>query len=268
MQPMTPLPAPVPRAPEAGSVVVRHRRNGMGQDGSMAESASARAHDAVLHHIEDSLRSGELKLGDRLPGERALAEQFGISRASVRDAIRALEVMGVVRAATGSGPNSGTIVVSDPSSALGVALRMHVASHQLPLKDVVEARTMMETWSLEHAASAPWTPEQLDDARRLLDAMDDDGLPSQIFTLLDSQFHVALSALAGNVVVSTMMESMREAIRGYIDDAVGRRGGWDDVVHVLRGQHRGILAAVEARDGALASRLVREHIEWFYGQAT
>ncbi|GAB3276836.1 FCD domain-containing protein [Sinomonas notoginsengisoli] len=232
----------------------------------MSESATHRAHDVVLRHIEDSLRSGTLKLGDRLPGERALAEQFGISRASVRDAIRSLEVMGIVRSATGSGPNSGTIVVSDPSSALGVALRMHVASSGLPLKDVVEARMMMETWSLEHAAAAPWTPEQLDDARRLLDAMEDDALPSQIFTLLDAQFHVALSALAGNVVVSTMMESMREAIRGYIDDAVLRRGGWDDVVHVLREQHRGIFSAVEAREGELASRLVREHIEWFYHQ--
>lgn len=233
----------------------------------MSESATGRAHDAVLRHIEDSLRSGELKLGDRLPGERALAEQFGISRASVRDAIRSLEVMGVVRSATGSGPNSGTIVVSDPSSALGVALRMHVASHHLPVKDVVQARIMMETWSLEHAASAPWSPEQLDDARRLLEAMDDDALPSQVFTLLDSQFHVALSALAGNVVVSTMMESMREAIRGYIDDAVERRGGWDTALDALREQHRGIFEAVEARDGERSARLVREHIEWFYAQA-
>jgi DNA-binding GntR family transcriptional regulator len=144
---------------------------------------------------------------------------------------------------------------------------MHVASHHLPVKDVVEARIMMETWSLEHAASAPWTPEQLDDARRLLEAMDDDALPSQIFTLLDSQFHVALSSLAGNVVVSTMMESMREAIRGYIDDAVERRGGWDQAVGVLREHHRGIFEAVEARDGERSARLVREHIEWFYAQA-
>lgn len=144
---------------------------------------------------------------------------------------------------------------------------MHVASHQLPLKDIVEARTMTETWALEHAATAPWTPEQIDDARRLLEAMDDDRLPSQVFTILDAQFHVALSALAGNVVVSTMMESMREAIRDYISDAVVRQGAWEEVVPVLRAHHHGILDAVEARDGVLAARLVREHIEWFYGQA-
>ncbi|GAB3569558.1 FCD domain-containing protein [Arthrobacter alkaliphilus] len=233
----------------------------------MSESTATRAYDAVLRHVEESLRSGAIKLGDRLPGERALAEQFGISRASVRHAIRSLEVMGVVRSATGSGPNSGTIVVSNPSSALGGALRMHVASHQLPLKDVVEARIMTETWALEHAAAAPWTLEQIDDARRLLEAMDDEGLPSEIFTLLDSQFHVALSALAGNVVVSTMMESMREAIRDYISDAAARQGSWEEVAQVLRAHHHRIFEAVEARDGALAARLVREHIDWFYGRA-
>ena len=257
--------------PGCGTLAVEavgHNRIRLRQDGCMGELTAGRAHDAVLRHIEDSLRSGAIKLGDRLPGERSLAEQFGISRASVRNAIRSLEVMGVVRAATGSGPHSGTIVVSDPSSALGVALRMHVASHQLPLKDVVEARIMTETWALEHAAAAPWTLEQLDDARRLLEAMDDETMPSQIFTLLDAQFHVALSTLAGNVVVSTMMESMREAIRDYINDAVTRRGTWEEMVHVLREHHHGIFEAVEARDGARAALLVREHIEWFYGQAT
>ncbi|HKU12263.1 MAG TPA: FadR/GntR family transcriptional regulator [Sinomonas sp.] len=234
----------------------------------MPQSASGRAHDAVLRHIEESLRSGKLRLGDRLPGERALAEQFGISRGSVRGAIRSLEVMGVVRSATGSGPNSGTVIVSDPSSALGGALRMHVASHRLPLKDVVEARIMMETWSLEHAAVALWDEEQLDDARRLLEAMDDDALSPEVFTLLDAQFHVALCSLAGNAVVSTMMDSMRGAISEFIDEAVTRRGTWDQMVHVLREHHRGIFEAVEARDGELAARLVHEHIDWFYRHAS
>lgn len=231
-----------------------------------AEHASERAHDAVLRHIEESLRSGGLKLGDRLPGERALAEQFGISRASVRDAIRALEVLGVVRSATGSGPNAGTIVVSDPSSALGSALRLHVASQRLPVKDIVEARIMMETWSLAHAADADWEPEQVDEARGLLEAMDDVGLPSPAFTALDAQFHVALSRLAGNTVVSTMMDSLREAIRGYVDEAVSAHGQWSDIATELRRQHWEILEAVEARDGERAARLVREHIEWFYAQ--
>ena len=231
-----------------------------------AERASERAHDAVLRHIEENLRSGSLKLGDRLPGERALAEQFGISRASVRDAIRALEVMGVVRSATGSGPNAGTIVVSDPTSALGSALRLHVASQRLPVKDIVEARVMMETWSLAHAADAPWEPAQLEEPQRLLDAMDDPQLPSPAFTALDAQFHVALSALAGNAVVSTMMDSLREAIREYVDEAVRVRGQWDDIVSELRHQHRGIFEAVEARDGERAARLVRDHIEWFYAR--
>ena len=231
-----------------------------------APPPAPRAHETVLAHIEAELRAGRLTLGDRLPGERALAEQFGISRASVRDAIRALEVMGIVRSATGSGPNAGTIVVSDPSSALGSALRLHVASQRLPVRDIVEARVMMETWSLSHAADAEWEPEALERARSLLEAMDDDALPSAAFTALDAQFHVALSALAGNAVVSTMMDSLREAIRGYVDEAVAAHGDWDAMAGQLRLQHRAILDAVEAHDGERAARLVREHIEWFYAR--
>ncbi|NUP75511.1 MAG: FCD domain-containing protein, partial [Sinomonas sp.] len=102
------------------------------------------------------------------------------------------------------------------------------------------------------------------EARGLLEAMDRAGLPSAAFTALDAQFHVALSSLAGNAVVSTMMDSLREAIRTYVDEAVAARGAWDDLVATLREQHWGILEAVEARDGERAARLVREHIEWFY----
>nr|WP_077489519.1 FCD domain-containing protein [Sinomonas mesophila] len=233
---------------------------------SLVPRTGERAHDVVLAHIETELREGRLSVGDRLPGERALAEQFGISRASVRDAIRTLEVMGVVRSATGSGPKSGTVVVSDPTSALGQALRLHVASRHLPVADIVQARIMMETWCLSRAAGSTWEPAAIDEARALLDAMDDPSLPSKAFTALDAQFHVALSALAGNSVVSTMMESLRESTRGYVDEAVATLGNWDEIAADLRLQHRAIFEAVEAHDGERAARLVREHIEWFYAQ--
>ena len=80
------------------------------------------AYTLVLDWIEAQLRTGHLNVGDKLPGERHLAEQFGISRASVREAVRILDVMGLVRSATGSGPSSGAVVISEPSSALAWAL--------------------------------------------------------------------------------------------------------------------------------------------------
>lgn len=99
-----------------------------------------KAYSIIVQSLERKLRSGELTVGDRLPSERALAESFGISRASVREAIRVLEAMGLVRSGVGSGPSAGAAVVSEPSAALGWGLRMHLASKFLPVSDVVATR--------------------------------------------------------------------------------------------------------------------------------
>ena len=111
-----------------------------------------RTHQLVLGWIEEQLRAGSLAIGQRLPGERALAEQFGLSRTSVREAIRVLEALGVARSGVGSGPESGTTIIADPSTALGSALRLHVASSHLPVADMVQTRIMIESWACLHAA--------------------------------------------------------------------------------------------------------------------
>ncbi len=77
-----------------------------------------KAHEVVMTWVTDELSSGRLRIGDRLPGERALAETLGVSRASLREALRVLEALGAIRSSTGSGPNAGTIVTAAPEQAL------------------------------------------------------------------------------------------------------------------------------------------------------
>jgi GntR family transcriptional repressor for pyruvate dehydrogenase complex len=226
-----------------------------------------RTYDALLRDIEADLRSGKITLGDRLPGERTLAENYGISRASVREAIRILDAMGVVRSSVGSGPTSGAIVISDPSAGLSSALRLHVASNRLPVEDIVQTRVLLETWTAQAGAARTGGEEELEQAARLLEAMDNPGLDRATFHELDARFHVALSSLAGNAVVATMMESLSGSIVGYVKGAMEAMEAWPDVLSELRAQHHGIFDAVQARDGERAARLLREHIEWFYQRA-
>ncbi|KRE76349.1 FadR/GntR family transcriptional regulator [Arthrobacter sp. Soil763] len=226
-----------------------------------------RTYDALLQDIEADLRSGKIKLGDRLPGERTLAENYGISRASVREAIRILDAMGVVRSSVGSGPTSGAIVISDPSAGLSSALRLHVASSRLPVEDIVQTRILLETWTAQAGAARSGGEAELEQAARLLEAMDDPAIDRATFHELDARFHVALSSLAGNAVVATMMESLSGSIVGYVKGAMDAMESWPEVLAVLRSQHHGIFDAVEARDGELAARRLREHIEWFYQRA-
>ena len=78
--------------------------------------------------VTEELTSGRLRIGDRLPGERTLAETLEVSRASLREALRVLEALGVIRSATGSGPNAGTIVTAAPAQALSLALNLQLAT--------------------------------------------------------------------------------------------------------------------------------------------
>jgi GntR family transcriptional repressor for pyruvate dehydrogenase complex len=228
-----------------------------------------RSYDLLLENIEAGLRSGEIKLGDQLPGERTLAENYGISRASVREGIRILDAMGVLRSSSGSGPKSGAIIVSEPSAGLSSALRLHMASSRLPVADIVQTRVLLETWAAEAAATAPETEEAaaaLERVSGLLEAMDRPDLDRDTFHTLDARFHVELSSLAGNAVIETMMDSLSGAIRGYVKEAMDNFEDWPPILDVLREQHHGIYDAVAARDGSLAARLLRGHIEWFYAQ--
>ncbi|MDO4918265.1 FadR/GntR family transcriptional regulator [Kocuria sp.] len=227
------------------------------------------AYTVVLDWLEHRLRSGALRVGDKLPAERSLAEDFGISRASVREAVRILAAMGLVRSATGSGPQSGATVISDPSAALGWALRMHIATRSLPVADVVATRVLLETQSSLDAAasSAPGREAALAQAGELLDRMEDPDVDDAAFHALDARFHLTLASLGGNVVLETIMASLREAMIGYVQETVAATQNWPEIRDRLRGQHRAVLRATEARDGETAARLLREHITWFHGHA-
>ena len=223
-----------------------------------------RTHQLVLHWIEGQLSEGKLAVGGRLPAERTLAEQLKVSRTSVREAIRILEAMGVVRAGVGSGPEAGTVVISDPTAALGSALRLHVATQHLPVSDIVQTRVLLESWAASHAR--PDSPE-LTGAARLLAEMDADGMAVDDFLALDVRFHLALADAAGNAVVSAMMGSLRESITGYASRLTANLPDWEATATRLRSEHHEILDAIRNDDGERAARLVAAHIEGYYREA-
>ncbi|MDX6237094.1 MAG: GntR family transcriptional regulator, transcriptional repressor for pyruvate dehydrogenase complex [Kribbellaceae bacterium] len=224
-------------------------------------------YELVLSRVEADLAAGRLRLGGRLPGERALAEQLGISRPSVREAIRVLEAMGVVRTATGSGPDAGAVIVAEPASPLTSLLRLHLATNHLPMGDIVQTRVLLESWAAREAACRRPRKDELARAEQLLDTMDDPDLTPEEFHLLDAEFHVALSALAGNVLIAAVMSSLRSAIHGYVMAAVPNLPDWEATAVGLRAEHRFILAAIQAGRPDQASALVVDHIEGFYRAA-
>jgi GntR family transcriptional repressor for pyruvate dehydrogenase complex len=233
-----------------------------------------RAWETVLAAIENDLLWGRLKPGDRLPGERALAADLGVGRSSVREAIRVLEVLGLVRTNVGSGPTAGAIIVALPGGGMSALMRLQVAAQGFPVADIVKTRLVLETAIAAELAEAvltgalhPDTPTpDLGRCSQLLDAMDAAGLTEDEFLALDAAFHLSLAEACGNQVVIATMAGLRNAIEGYVRAGVTRLASWPDTSARLRAEHRGILAAIEAADPATAHTLVHSHISGYYAE--
>lgn len=231
----------------------------------MPEASAPRAWQLVLSSIENELREGRLRPGDRLASERELAAQLGVGRSSVREALRVLEVLGVIRTAVGSGPTSGAIIVAAPRGGLSALLRLQVAAAGFPFDDVMRTRLILETAVVE--ALAADADRDTSGAHEVLDAMDAEGLAPAEFLALDARLHLALAEASGNVVVAGIMEGLRTAIESYVRSGADGLPDWAGTSARLRDEHRAIVAAVEAGDAERARTLMRGHISAYYAEA-
>ena len=231
---------------------------------------STRAWEVVLQHIEAQLVSGELKPGDHLPAERTLAAELGVGRSSVREAIRVLEVLGLIRTQTGSGPQSGAIIIARPSGGMAALVRLQVAAHGFAVADVVKTRVVLESAVVEELAAtdAADRDARLSESRDLLDAMESAALSRDEFLTLDQSFHRALAVASGNEVIASMMTGLRDSIEAYVRVGASFLPDWSATVDRLRHEHRAVLAAVEAGDADAARTRIRQHIETYHAETT
>lgn len=230
----------------------------------MPEQPPARAWRLVLEHIERDLLDGRLGPGDRLASERDLASELGVGRSSVREAFRVLEVMGLIRTATGSGPQSGAIVIATPTGGMSALLRLQVAAQGFPLADVVQTRIVLEDAVVGAMAGA----DGRDTARahELLAAMDAADLAPEEFLALDAQLHLSLAEGSGNTVIAAMMAGLRSSIESYVQGGVAAIRDWETMAARLRSEHHALVAAIDAGDADAARSLVRSHITGYYTQ--
>ena len=263
---------------------MHHEGGTLHDTGEPAASDSPRAWRAVLEHVESQLLSGELSPGDRLPGERALSAELGVGRSSVREALRVLEVLGLIRTQAGSGPTSGAIIISTPGGAMGSLMRLQVAARGFPVADIVRTRLILESAvagdlaaafdlaaasdpavAESRAGTAPGAPD-LAAAEALLDAMDAPDLAPAEFLALDAAFHLALAEASGNQVITATMAGLRSGIEGYARAGLATIADWRATSTRLRGEHRGVVAAIRAADATSARTRMHDHISGYYAE--
>ncbi|MBB2748805.1 UNVERIFIED_ORG: GntR family transcriptional repressor for pyruvate dehydrogenase complex [Microbispora rosea subsp. rosea] len=225
--------------------------------------ARPRAFEEVLARIEERIAADGLTVGDRLPGERQLAEQLGVGRSSVREALRVLETLGVVASQAGRGPDAGAVLTSRPGNALTDLLRLHLGLATLSMREVIDTRLMIEQWAAARAAAASRAAASAHTATarmaEAIAAMDAAGDPAE-FVEHDIAFHLALAEAAGNRLIVAVMRALRDALRRYAVDAVVRLGDTGG----LQDDHRRIHRAIEDGDAGAAAAAVAEHLARAY----
>lgn len=227
-----------------------------------------RTWQSVLSHIESRLDTGEIHAGGRLPAERTLAAELGVARSSVREAMRVLEAMGVVRTQTGSGPDSGAMIVARPAGGFEALMRLQVAGGGFPVADVVETRLVLENAVV--TALALKVRERhigiidMQHAITLLGTMDNPTLSAEEFLALDARFHCSLAETAGNSVIAATMAGIRTAIERYVLAGAETLSDWSAMAVRLRMEHREIVTSILAGNEREARERIRTHINDYY----
>jgi DNA-binding FadR family transcriptional regulator len=220
-----------------------------------------RAFEEILDRLEAAIADGQLSAGDRLPPERELAAGFGVSRTSVREALRVLETLGLVDVRRG--PDNGVTLRREPGNALAHALRFQLALRHVSADSLIEFRVAIESWAARAAATAP-RDETLEELGGLLERMHGDGLGQVAFHELDAAFHLTLARASGNELAALVLEGARSAIQRAMLDAILRVPDWPATRARLVHEHGRIAAAIRARDPGRAAQRVESHIRRFY----
>jgi len=220
----------------------------------------ARASKDVIEQIRLAILGGRLRPGDRLPTERELAAQFGVSRVTVRDALRALEAGGLVRVKVGSG--GGPYVAEPDVALLSTALANHLHLRGTTVRELAEARMALETTAARLAAARA-DGEDLARLRTAL-ALPPDPLAGPASAARSVDFHTALVEAAHNRALLAMWEATRALTREAMNLMHARL---PDTRDVARRVHGLLYEAIARRDGQAAVEIVREHLEDFAARA-
>jgi GntR family transcriptional repressor for pyruvate dehydrogenase complex len=213
---------------------------------------TSRLYEQIVKQIEESVQKGTLKEGDQLPAERELAQQFGVSRTAVREAIKALHEKGLVDAF----PGRGTFVTSGKSNSMRESLDRILRSGQSDgAAHLTEIREILEP---EIAALAAVRADEQDLAtmREAVGVMDNARQDADTYIEADLDFHLALAEAAANPFVLSLIDSIVGLLREQRMRTFFVEGGPD------RGQfhHKRILAAMESHDSKAAREAMQAHL--------
>lgn len=215
-----------------------------------------KGYELVAEQIEESIKNGLVKPGERLDSVEQLSKRFQVGRSTIREALSALRATGLVDIRQGE----GTFVAKPlPSEGAG-PLRLVAGLTRQEVLEFFEVRKIVEAGAAS-AAAAKRTPEQLAAMRTALQAMHSAVRDDRLGEEADAQFHLAVAAATGNRMLAGLMLQISDTLQATMKEA---RRLWlfseDLTLERLHKEHSAILDAIEEGNAPLAGQLMLAHL--------
>jgi len=218
---------------------------------------TTRLYVQIARQIADAVQQEQFKIGDKLPPERTLAEELSVSRASVREALSALEILGIVESRSGN----GTFIRRPPTewTYLGTIFEEFAAREESP-HEVLEARRILEPVVAGIAAERA-TDEQIRVIEMALRAIEQAIAAGQARTEADTNFHMAIATATGNNVLIRQVQLLVAAMQSQLWTSLNQRTPKDRVLaQKFLEDHRRIYQAILSRNPSAAIAAMTQHI--------
>jgi len=217
----------------------------------LAPIKSTRIYEEIVRQIKTMIAEGRLKSGDQLPPERDLAEKFLVSRTSVREALRALESVGLIEIR----PGEGTFVREVSVEALVEPLALVLLSQRAMIEELFEARRMLEPVIARLAAQRA-TKDEVQEMERILEAQAKEISSGNTGLAQDAAFHAAIGTAAHNRAITRIVHALMDLLGQSREESISTPGrptrSHED--------HQRILAAIRVSDAAGAERAMLAHV--------
>lgn len=208
---------------------------------------------AIVSQIAGQIESGVLKPGNRIPPERTLCEMFCVGRGSVREAIKILETMGLIK-------RSGKAVIVSDGAPSSVAFAFFVAKSINEINYIIEARNIIETESCRLAALR----STKEDISRLTEIANREITDFSAFSVCDREFHKAVMEAAHNPILLQIYVSIEDLL--FQTETIYTKAEEIDpanqalIIETNQGYHKSIINAILAKDSRLAAACAKEHL--------
>lgn len=217
----------------------------------------------IADQIRSSILSGEFSPGDKLPPERELAEVFGVSRPSVREALNVLASSGLVMSYQGGGTVVMSLVETSSVNPLSELIRVQ----QDRALDVIEVRKCMESWTAWYAAERA-LPEDIRRMEEIIAGMEHNLELKQPSEDLDANLHIVIARATHNIIWLHLMQSLFDAMKQF-QQTVWRAVYLTQEDHqILFEHHNSIVQSIKARNPQAARDAMLHHLSFAEGRSS